>query len=444
MTQALTLAVGQGVATGTYALRVKATGGSLTKTADLTLTVTAAPAVSQVTLTVQDPGNVGYTLAYQVGSGNWTALTHSADNTYTLNLTSDDKYGVAVFCGARVLKIIQATATEVPNPRVTCSNPSSSPRYVSYTLNLDLSQTGAQQGDMVSVFVDSPPGQSEIINDPGNTSVNLRVPEGTYDLLVAVYRNDPNNPNNYPISAEVLKNITLSEGGSSSHTLGAPLGTNTVTVNNVPSGLFRGGYVLFTNNNNVPLGFIGFDQSNTITYRQVRGFGPGDKYLLVFFAQDDPSNPNPRVQCQYIKVFSGGDVNLSLPNPWSPGSLTITDAPHPTVQGLNRTEAGLRAYAFTFGRYNDWRFRFNVVVTKGWLGTATSYTVPDLSGLLNYTPFANGDYVQASVYAAFSPTALTPEEVWLTDPSVLTDSTDISFAIVNGSYTVGGGSIQLP
>jgi hypothetical protein len=77
--QTLTVSVGSGVATGTYSLQVRATSGSLTKTANLSLTVTApATDFSMVlesnTLTLA-PGGTAYVRLSVTGSGGTLSLS---------------------------------------------------------------------------------------------------------------------------------------------------------------------------------------------------------------------------------------------------------------------------------------------------------------------------------------------------------------------------------
>lgn len=57
------------------------------------------PPPGSITLTVVDAQNVGYAAAYQLGSGAWTTLTtFPGTNTYTINLSGNTTYGVAVRC----------------------------------------------------------------------------------------------------------------------------------------------------------------------------------------------------------------------------------------------------------------------------------------------------------------------------------------------------------
>ena len=226
--------------TGTYALRVKATSGSITRTANLSLTVdppSGGQTPSSVTLTVMDTWNVGYTVAFQVENGNWTAQNRNPNHTYTLDLNGQSRYGVAVYCSQdQSLHIVQATTTELPNLQVTCGySPVRS--QVPYTLNLDVSQTGAQADDRVFVQGSYISHSGTSITSPSSVQASISAPEGAQDMLIVVARLDPNNPLSQQIlHAEVLRNVNVTSGGSSTYTLGSPLGTNTVTLSNVPQG----------------------------------------------------------------------------------------------------------------------------------------------------------------------------------------------------------------
>ena len=89
--------------------------------------------------------------AYQVGSGSWQLLPMSgtASKTGTFNLGGETKYGVAVRCSSLVVKVIQATASELPNPKLECS--SSAPTNVSFTVNVSVDASLLASGDLVCV-----------------------------------------------------------------------------------------------------------------------------------------------------------------------------------------------------------------------------------------------------------------------------------------------------
>ena len=89
VTRCLTLAVGPSVGPGTYRLQVKATGGSITKTANLSLTVTAAP---DFTISLNPES-----LTVRQGSSGTVQLTITPQNGFTgtvsLYLVGEDEDG---------------------------------------------------------------------------------------------------------------------------------------------------------------------------------------------------------------------------------------------------------------------------------------------------------------------------------------------------------------
>nr|WP_279232422.1 M66 family metalloprotease [Thermus neutrinimicus] len=91
VTQALTVAVAQSVQPGTYALRVKATSGSLTKTANLSLTVQAPPPPAPDFTISLNPTS----LTVQQGGSGTTTLTLTPQNGFTgqVNLTLEGQDG---------------------------------------------------------------------------------------------------------------------------------------------------------------------------------------------------------------------------------------------------------------------------------------------------------------------------------------------------------------
>ncbi|WP_114312155.1 hypothetical protein [Thermus caldifontis] len=169
-------------------------------------------------------------------------------------------------------------------------------------------------------------------------------------------------------------------------------------------------------------------------YRPVSGFASGDRYVAMAVAGDN-SNVLER-----FKGFTAGNASLTLPNPWPTGSLTVTCEAHPTVSGLAYTDPNLRAYGVEL---KDSSLIYQVTLSKGWLGSATSYGVPDLSSQLAYTPFASFTTVYVSVSAILSPQPVLGLDS--SDPASFSATTDISLVHAIDSYTQSGtGSISLP
>ncbi|GAA6763554.1 MULTISPECIES: peptidase S8 and S53 subtilisin kexin sedolisin [Thermus] len=400
------------------------------------------PPPSSITLTVVDTQNVGYAAAYQLGSGSWTALTPNPGGTYTISVRGNTLYGVAVRCNPLVpgmaveVHVIQAAASELANPKVTCSG--TNPSTVSYTLTVNAPGVpGLAVGDtvMASGRAFSAGGTVTSLTSP--VAVPLTAPAGTQDLLVTV--SAPGNPTNYK-AAKVVRGVNISAGGSSSVTLTAsdapPLQTLMVTLPVGFSPTFGMAQVVYLSADNQGLGTVGSatgSAATNLSFRPVSGFGPGDRYAAFAVA-----GAGGHVLEAY-KGSGGGAISLALPNPWPTGSLGLSAAAHPTVSGLSYSGANLRAYRLEL---EDPTLVYHATLGKGWLGTATGYSFPDLSSTLGHTPFASGSTVHASVSALLSASPLLQLDA--TDPGAFTATTDIGLAIATGSYTVGGASASLP
>ncbi|PZA05980.1 MULTISPECIES: peptidase S8 and S53 subtilisin kexin sedolisin [unclassified Meiothermus] len=399
----------------------------------------ASPPPGSVTLTVVDGQNVGYAAAYQVGSGSWTAFTPSSGNTYTFSLGGSTTYGVAVRCNSTIpgnppeVYVIQATPSELANPKVTCSE--ANPGLVSYTLNVDVSAVpGVASGDLVRVSGRGFGAGGTVMSVTTPVAVNLMAPAGTQDLLVTVSASG--NPVNFK-AAKVLRGVSVTSGGTGPLVFAAAdaLSPASVTVS-PPSGFtpsFAVANVNYVSNDNKGSGQVGYASGTaaaSFLYRPVSGFGSGDRYV-VFATAGDSANVLER-----FLGTNGGPMVLALPNPWPSGSLSVSALAHPVVSGLSYSNSNVRAYEV---HLEDSTLIYQITLSKGWL-SGSSYTVPDLSAQLGYTPFAGSVYV--SVSALLSPVpvlSLDPN-----DPASFTATSDISLVHATGSYAVGGGTLTLP
>ncbi len=403
------------------------------------------PPPGSITLTVTDSQNVGYAAAYQVGSGPWTAFSPNSTHTYTFSLGGNSKYGVAVRCNSVVpgnppeVHVIQATNAELANPKVTCSSPS--PSTVNYTLTVDVTNVpGVMSGDLVLVSGQGfqSPGSVSQSGSSFTATVNLTAQAGSQDLLVAVWDSSSSSP---PRAAKVLRSVNISGGGSSSATFMSAdtLPSASVSVG-LPSGFsptFGQAQVYYLSTDNKGWGLVGGASGTTalnFPYRPVAGFASGDRYV-AFGLAGNASNVLER-----FKGAGGGAITLALPNPWPANSLTVTCEAHPTVSGLSYADPNLRAYTIEL---ENSTLIYQVTLGKGWLGNATSYTVPDLSSQLGYTPFATLATVNVSITALLSPANVLSLDV--NDPASFTATTDISLVHATGQYTQSGmGTITLP
>jgi hypothetical protein len=164
----------------------------------------------------------------------------------------------------------------------------------------------------------------------------------------------------------------------------------------------------------------------------VSGFASGDLY----YAELNASSGNSFLTST---LFFTGAPSLSLPNPWTSGNLSVTQTAHPTLSGLNRTESDLQGYKITLSLFGN--LDHTTFLSKGWLGSDTSYSVPDLSSQLGYTTPTAGSGI-------FTVTALLSNQPLLAlDPSSFIPSAGDYLQGATAqttSYTVGGGPLTLP
>lgn len=383
----------------------------------------APPPPSSITLTVEDPMGSFNAAAYQVGAGSWQPLSLSGttSKTGTFNLGGQTKYGVAVRCSSLVVKVIQATASELPNPKLECS--SSTPTSVPFTVNVSVDASLLASGDSVCV------NDTGCLSASGNVSIGLNLKPGTQDLLVTL-----ENSGSVKV-AKVLKNVSVSSGGSTNASLTSSdqLAPVSLTLPTPPTGYtgFPGALVFYLSSSNTGGGGV---NASPTSYRPVSGFGGGDRYAAL--VQANATN----ALLQSIQIFSTGSPSLSYPAPWSPGSLSVNQLAHPNVSGLSRNDSGLQGYRLYLQLAAQ--LYYTATLSKSWLGNTTSYALPDLSSPLGYTVPASGGggFEVSAIVGSKNLFALDPN-----NPSAFQAGDYLKEATAQtNSYTVGGGTLTLP
>jgi uncharacterized membrane protein len=162
VSQNLTLSVGSGVAPGTYTLQVRATSGSLTKTANLSLTVTPPPdftlSLNPTSLTLQ-PGQSGTTTLTITPQGGFTgtvslslvgapsgvtlsptSVNVTGSNAVSQNLTLSVGSGVAPGTYTLQVRATSGSLTKTANLSLTVTPPPD------FTLSLNPTSLTVQQG----------------------------------------------------------------------------------------------------------------------------------------------------------------------------------------------------------------------------------------------------------------------------------------------------------
>lgn len=193
-----------------------------------------------------------------------------------------------------------------------------------------------------------------------------------------------------------------------------------------------GAFVGYLSANGIASGSV---NASSNSYRQVSGFGSGDLYWAWIQAN------GPNAMLKSLQFFNSGAPSLAFPNPWGSGSLTVTQTAHPTVTGLTRSDPDLQGYAISLTSFGQ--LYYTATLSKGWLGNAGSYTLPDLSNQLGYTTLSNGDSGSFSVDALLS--NKTVLSINLANPSGFAAGDYIRLAeAYTNSFTVGGVNLTLP
>ncbi len=425
----LTLNAATDLAPGPYRLRLRASQGSLTRTADFDLTVEAS---ARVSLTVVDGSRRGYAVAYQVGTGGWRTFEPNTDHIYVFDLGAATTYGVAVRCGSgseTQIFIIQAHYRELPNPRVVCST--LTPTLVNYSVEVDVSSVmvdgSVVEGDAVTVHDWQGGSNRGVVPLDGRVTVPLSLPQGSRDLLVTV--GTPGNA--LPKLARALRSVDVRNGATDSWELKASdiEPAYKVTVG-YPAGctpLFS--VVYWLSRDNQGGGLVGATTlADPYDYRSVAGNGPGDRYLALAVARNDTGNAILGVKGSGVAM----NLSLHLPPPWSTAPV-FTDEAHPYVQGLSYSHSDLYAYYLDLTGPS---LNYRITITRRWLGGGDEYKVPNLAATLGYTPFAPGDTITTSVEALLSPNDPPPLTFSFRDLATVMADTEVYAVEYRGTYTV--------
>ena len=252
------------------------------------------------------------------------------------------------------------------------------------------------------VYLITATSSEQVIGPPkGNASVS-GVPIGTSDIALVVASATR------AIAIQIQRGVNVT---SSTPTIAFPpmtaanmLGTAPVTLQNIPPLASSGGFYTadIYNTYNTPSGlsiplFRLFDQSEesgqsvqstypTVPASQAQ---PGDFYVL----QGGGEVTTPDTQLVSVNVSTTSPAAVSLPLPTPSNSLTApAAAAFPTfnanLSGFTATGTIVNSSVIEYQplRGGTETFYVYTYVTKSWLGTNTTFTVPDLSSVKGFNP----------------------------------------------------------
>ncbi|MCS7219570.1 MAG: hypothetical protein NZ846_11500 [Thermus sp.] len=426
VTQALTISVAGTVQPGNYPLKVRATGGNISREADLSLTVDQAPALVLVTL--RDTYSTLQGAYYRVGFGAWTALSFQSGQA-SFPAQGNVDYEVALRCGDS-LQFFKASTAQTRTASFVCSSgPGPQSVTVNFTVQVPSQIGGRPVADGDLVVVSSLNISAQPISN-GQATLQVQLPPGNQKVLVSVFRVDTSggSPQLEPIGGKLVDVNVPQSGGS-------------LTVNNQ-------GYAAFAVRNisaTLPSGFSGnvfvlFFKDGMKSFGVAGGFGKygvlpgaGGVYLGNFFAQKDDYSETLGV----LKDTGGADWNVDIPSPWpqngfSASGTTFTLA-YPNAQAYGLELTGLARDAQTGDPLRVRAFLYPS-------GSATTFTLPDLRAQLGYSLAPSGSNVGYNAFATVRGAGSPAEILFEVSNPELTESLlrnlDFAFATKRGSYTL--------
>jgi len=324
-----------------------------------------------VTVTVTAPGATA--AAYQVGSGSWQ--TASDPESFTFEVPGGGAYQVAVYCGGSgdPVLLFSLTTDELTALADLCGGGGDGGGTVSFTVNYTVTGVSGAAG----VVLYHKAGTAFGLGPAGTISVTNGV-AGEQDLVLVVYDGSQN-----PLAAK-LKTVTVSTGGSYAINV---TGADAIGLKNfdftgaVPSGWPQAGYGVISwtaRGTGVPAGG-GMGASGPYA-----DFPFAERTAFLAYAADDVGTPTDYLA--FAKSVAGNDAPaVTFLGPINPSAAAASGALL-EVSGLTLPD-GLLGYRIELG---DVPTPIHAQVSAGYLGNATSYTVPDLSGLGGFPPPPTG------------------------------------------------------
>lgn len=389
------------------------------------------------TVTVSPLGAVPW-LASKDGSGPWQPLSGT-----TFSVTdSAGRYGVAWVCvpgsgKSPTVNIVQATVGESDAVTASCQQPS---QLGGTTYTVSGSVLGVPFGGVG--FISIREGDATI--DPVVPTYSIGVFSQAKNDLIAYARDDSNSGVGIVLQRDVRFsgdttgfNVNLSQAPSFT--------VDTLKVANVPSAEQASAGVRLSSPGTSTL-LAKPAQTATLSFPEIPAnlIRSGDSYVLVGSASASSGSNSTEQDVTLVATSPSATTTLNLPPPLS------SSAGVGVVQGKAIASWGTVAFAssagltvfeanvsFASGTAAAW----NVLVTKGWLGSATSYSFPDPSSTAGWDAswnFPAGQQGTASV-SAYHVNLTLPQFQALqinSDYSVLADGTKIerTYNLASGTF----------
>ncbi len=343
-------------------------------------------------------------LAYQDSNGVWHRLTNisSTANGSTMKTYSfqvQDKYGVAIYCeDSEEGTIYQFTKDELTQIKYICVEPNIN----TYTVSGSFSNLA--ENSFGIAYIDGL-NSGTLIDSLGLNDTNFTisdVPEGIWDLVAVEWSGSTNpSPSRVGISRGINVNNNLT--GLLVSFVDNSLVEYAFNVDNGNEG--SKGVSFFVSKNNTLLVNGGKEENETTgKWYRIQNVTLEDEDSYIFVGENI-NEDKTRIEAIPAKNVAkqAKTIDLTHITPLTSGSFNPTEK---KVTGLTYTPAqdspNLRGYDVEIGDNNlGWEF----VVSKGWLGNNTSYTLPDLSGINGFNSlwwFSDLASTDVSLYAYMS------------------------------------------
>ncbi|MDW8425184.1 MAG: hypothetical protein RMK51_04560 [Meiothermus sp.] len=339
--------------------------------------------------------------------------------------SGETRYGVAISCpftlglglgAVQLARIYQLSIAETTKISVMCGSLNGNLSRVEGTVNTGL---GAGSAYRVSAFI----SEGTDIANGGSYSINIPSSSGQ-DLLVLGF-----NSSSTLQRARIVHNLNASSnltGQNFTLTASDAVTSQTVNAFTPPAG-FTGSYSVRFRSKNNAYARVGSGTSAGGSYAALPGAGAEDLYFALGWASSLGR------EVAHIRSFSTpAALSFSLPAEW-PGGYSVNPAALPTFNNLTHlaSDPQFRAYQMLIA-WSPVGF-LAATVSKGWLGSSTSYSFPDLTALGGFSakPFS-GESVEWLVRAVTSNKTLS--ELLSTAPALLSEEAifGLGFAAVGG------------
>ena len=420
------------------------------------------PEGTKVTVNVISPYGGGNprtaTVVYQVGDGNWHLATQEDLGVYSFIVPKGEaKYGVAVGCPAAPLdsvynsvNVYQLTTDEATIIKAPC--PSAIGSAITPAESVEAVAAAGDTG-YDKVWLHTALGERK--TTLGNPVPLFFSPEPKRDLLIMAYSDGSTK-----VTPQFIKRIRFVRDFDASHPPLCPAtspcsfelaradepASKTVAGFTAPADASATVFgVGFVSKKGLPIPHssgdpddnpaLGSGDSAGGRYWLVPGTEKGDVYYAE--ASAERNTHVHTIHDSQVIDFEGGDISFSLPTAWFDPS--VQENALPTFGNLDYSGPNLIGYAFFFGKS---LLREFVVVSKGWLGSSHSYTLPDLSGAPGFagTKPLPGDQVRWDAIAVMANKTI--GEILAADPLPIPSplprlpGLDVKTTDKHGDYTV--------